>query len=523
MESGASGLQRLQKIGASGRWRSNAQRDLMRALGRPQGAPAFYKASIPMRDRDGKARIAEHPFLLPHQMFAQLHLERGDKFQQCVAGDNAERMGLWAELSSHPVVDQHPSLDKGSLSKVVPIGIHGDAAAFSHQDGLFILTWNSLVGQGTSKESRFVMTMFKKSDLLQDGSTLNAIFRVISWSLNALLAGVTPEVDENGGKMQGGGKALAGQWSAATIQVRGDWQFFCQAFGFPSWRSSASCCWLCRASNVDPDLLWTNFNDSAGWHATVWDHEGYCEHLRRSNIELPELFSVIGLRVEAVMVDVLHAVDLGVASHIIGNILAELLPKFGSNHGAQLKELNRRINAWYKQENIASRLQGPLTVDEIKGNHGWPKLKAKAAATRNLASFAKVLSQEFCTGTLHDRRRTALADCLLRFYGILKQDRVIDAGGKLELPRLGRDLCCLYAHLHAEAVELGQRAWKLVPKFHLFQHLCQIQAVSLGNPRFYWTYPDEDMVGQMAEVARTCHPTTMPSVALYKYLVVVFG
>ena len=70
------------------------------------------------------------------------------------------------------------------------------------------------------------MTMFKKSELLPDGSTLNAIFRVISWSLNAMLAGKTPEVDEQGCQLNGGGQVLAGRWSAATIQVRGDWQFY---------------------------------------------------------------------------------------------------------------------------------------------------------------------------------------------------------------------------------------------------------------------------------------------------------
>ena len=48
------------------------------------------------------------------------------------------------------------------------------------------------MGQGTSKESRIVLIMFKKSTLLPHGSTLNTIFRVTPWSLNALLGGKTP-------------------------------------------------------------------------------------------------------------------------------------------------------------------------------------------------------------------------------------------------------------------------------------------------------------------------------------------
>ena len=30
--------------------------------------------------------------------------------------------------------------------------------------------------------------------------------------------------------------------------------------------------------------------------------------------------------------------------------------------------------------------------------------------------------------------------------------------------------------------------------------------MSLGNPRFSWCYSDEDMVGQLVEVAESCHP-----------------
>ena len=70
------------------------------------------------------------------------------------------------------------------------------------------------------------------------------------------------------------------------------------------------------------------------------------------------------------------------------------------------------------------------------------------------------------------------------------------------LPRF----CNEYSKLAAAAATARQRLWKVTPKLHLFSHLCEWQSVSLGNPRFYWCYSDEDMVGQLVEVAESCHP-----------------
>ena len=57
---------------------------------------------------------------------------------------------------------------------------------------------------------------------------------------------------------------------------------------------------------------------------------------------------------------------------------------------------------------------------------------------------------------------------------------------------------------------------------HHFLHVCEWQAVEYANPRFYWTYADEDLAGTMAEVASSCHPTTMATSAMFKWLHIAF-
>ena len=47
--------------------------------------------------------------------------------------------------------------------------------------------------------------------------------------------------------------------------------------------------------------------------------------------------------------------------------------------------------------------------------------------------------------------------------------------------------------------------WKMTPKWHLFIHLCVYDIRELRlNPRPYWTYADENLVGVLVEVGQTC-------------------
>ena len=170
---------------------------------------------------------------------------------------------------------------------------------------------------------------------------------------------------------------------------------------------------------------------------------------------------------------------------------------------------------------MSNRIRGLLCFDDLKQGTDHPKLRAKAAATRCAAPFAALLAHEFNSGSEHDERRAAVADSLVRFYELLSHGQFSTAI-KAELPTVGSRLCRLYALLSCEALDAEVVAWQLVPKFHVFLHLCLTQAIQWGNPRFFWTYADEDMVGHMIAVAKSCHNVTMPTIALYKWLSIMF-
>ena len=227
------------------------------------------------------------------------------------------------------------------------------------------------------------------------------------------------------------------------------------------------------------------------------------------------------------MVDVLHTVDLGVASHVIANVMwhiAVLKRAFGgATQEDSIRNLYANMQAWYKRTKAKRKVQGKITVERVRTRGGWPKLKAKAAATRHLAAYALYLVFEFGGASKEARQMRGVCEMLVRFYEILdSESQFLTSGVRAELPKLGQTLVGLYTALATQAKESGLKMWKLQPKLHLFLHLCEWQALEYGNPRYYWTYPDEDLAGSMAEVAESCHPRTMPVNALFKWLHLCF-
>lgn len=184
-------VEKFAKCASWGKHRQNAQRDLMKAFGRPAGAPALYRAKLPVKARNGEREFSDHPFALPHELFARMYQDRRAFFQEHVMGEKSALKECWATLEKHEFVQENQAWAEARAAgfELVPLGLHCDAGAFSNNESLYVLTWNSLVGQGTTKQKRYIITVLKKSSLMPDGSTLDEMWKVVAWSLNALATG----------------------------------------------------------------------------------------------------------------------------------------------------------------------------------------------------------------------------------------------------------------------------------------------------------------------------------------------
>ena len=59
-----------------------------------------------------------------------------------------------------------------------------------------------------------------------------------------------------------------------------------------------------------------------------------------------------------------------------------------------------------------------------------------------------------------------------------------------------------YQALSYRAIIAGVRRWHEVPKHHWAHHL--IEQCRWGNPKWWWTYADEDFMGIIKSVCKSC-------------------
>ena len=102
----------------------------------------------------------------------------------------------------------------------------------------------------------------------QSPETLDALWKMFGWSLNALLTGITPEMNWEDRPCDGANEFIAEGWRGARIQVRGDWEFYANVLRFPNWATNVNMCWMCQASNIISHLKWQNAGADAGWRST---------------------------------------------------------------------------------------------------------------------------------------------------------------------------------------------------------------------------------------------------------------
>ena len=163
---GASGseLESFARCASWGKHGQNAQRDLIKAFGQPAGAPNLYRARLPVKGKNGQRDFSDHPFVLSHELFAQMCKQRQSFFPQHVLDGAAARQKCWDALGKHKFVQENEAWAEAKAAgfDLVPLGLHCDAGAFNKNESLYVLTWNSLVGQGTTKLRRFIITVLKK-------------------------------------------------------------------------------------------------------------------------------------------------------------------------------------------------------------------------------------------------------------------------------------------------------------------------------------------------------------------------
>ena len=437
------------------------------------------------------------PFLLPHELLPQLLTKDIELLQKATAVTGTSVEELHRKWCSDFDLSPH---------MVVPVGFFGDGVPHQKNKSVNCYSWN-MPALGPSS-TRYLMTCLPKEFQCSCGCrgrhTADAIMGVFLWSMCVLHTGHYPQQRHDGSEWQATDKARSkfegplGLYGA-LLQCRGDWQWYNQVFGFPSW-SGSQICWRCLADSTSHP--WRDAGPAASWRSTSHGSAAFFARQRASGVRPSPLFSCPGFSLEAVFIDILHCMDLGVAQDILGNVFWEAVETLveGGNRGLRMKAFWCKLKDHYKLAKPPCQLQG-LTEEMLRKDGKSPKLKAKGAETRHLVPFALEVATE-----MHQKSQSVHSKTVVRCTVSLVE-LYLHMGMEPYRPQAAADacmaMCQLYGALAREAANAGRLAWVQKPKMHLAQELFEKQAFVLGNPSGFWNYKDEDFMGWISDLAHS--------------------
>ena len=172
----------------------NSSRSLRRTLVADSPLGETYEAEVPMWDHESASQTKGKISLMPiHELLETIVPEGEEAEWATLAADQAgHRLDLeqWGDRVGQP---------RESMSTCIPLALWGDSANQTNGDSLYLLLFTVLAG---ACRRRFWICGLSKYNLCQCGCsgrcTFDALWDIIAWMFNALLARRYPRVDHLG-------------------------------------------------------------------------------------------------------------------------------------------------------------------------------------------------------------------------------------------------------------------------------------------------------------------------------------
>ena len=113
---------------------------------------------------------------------------------------------------------------------------------------------------------------------------------------------------------------MASGFTGSVCQLRSDWMGLKGVFSFGGWNAQRLC-WKCRATQPGGDCPFDDVSKSAIWRTMRTSMSAFVSDAEKREIPLSPLLSLPGFLLSYIVIDVLHAVDLGVAQDVAGSFL----------------------------------------------------------------------------------------------------------------------------------------------------------------------------------------------------------
>ena len=457
-------------------------RDLRRRLLKHTLWPESYKATCrTWNKRQHTVETTTISFLLPHEIMALI-------FRVSDAGKVYDVHGLDPRSLAHL-----RACESAAGTRLVAVGLWGDGAPcnWDRTESIEIFSANLPGESGEFKKLRFLLTGISKKQVVST-STFHDMMQVVAWSFQHLALGVYPRERHDGtpwAPTDTKRRRLAGKdmrVRGALVEVRGDWKFMKECFGFPGWNTEQGICWQCTCT---PATL-RQVGADAAWRTERLAHWDVIQKIRSNGVPASPLFTAPWVKAAIFRPDWLHAVDLGVAADFVGNVFWHLVKNrllHGNTDKERCRTLWLQVQEFYNQNDVTDRLQN-LTLTMVCQQGGTPKLRCSAAQCRALVPFVRtyLCRADVLDGAdlVHMAMRAAAVE-LHQCYQALSCNSIL---WEDILRASSEKFAAQYVALENEVT------WRVKPKMHLFLELCS----DGSRPALFWTYRDEDFGGSCA-------------------------
>jgi len=506
-------LAKLASCGNFGAHPGNCARDITRMFLHQTKIPeAVLVPTLAMDPKTGQQENIGIATFLPHLMFHSLQFY--DNFEHVLGTAKVEEFWQGIVAVQDPKLGLYgfPSDSENWKGEFIPCFIHGDGAAFQTRDSLMAFSWGSLLSNQASVDMSFLLAGFPKSCTIKDGhahSTWKPVWEWIVWSFKAAFQGVHPDKDPFGqpfpsntlfAKLAGSPLNPKGYKLCAWV-LQGDHEYFSNMLDLPHW-SSNKCCWSCNTLADSAELTWKTLKQSpTGW-------QEYSIQDAIANQPEHPFFSLPGVTPLSVGHDGLHVLFCkGVLSYVMGGCLHTMLwPKKGRQSMPPQKRLDliwSRVQQLYSQNKSSTRFTN-LTMSMIcNADKPWadvPFLKAKGAECKHFLPVLAIIAREVSTGSEHDVHRTRVLQVISEFCALLdSRGMFLTQSESTNAVHLIDEFFEHVLWLQNWAQTEERLAYHVTIKFHMLHHLAL--AAKFLNPRVYWCFRAEDLVGKLATMA----------------------
>ena len=281
------------------------------------------------------------------------------------------------------------------------------------------------------------------------------------------------------------------------MAVVGDLEFFSQEFGFPTAMSNYPCAY-CSATNFfgENEAPFTDMTKEAKWRETKLKETPKVDH---------PLMKVSGVSFWTIKLDLLHTLDLGVASHLYGNLIYDLVEDHveGSSRPARLVKANQLILEGYAFLGIpaAKRLQKLSLSDLCTGGEDYPCLRhVKGRRVRWFSKVACYLADKFNVGDVGKHRLQAVK-AMDKIYELADlPDHVWEPATHTEFAKACDKVVLHYSWLAKDALRKDLCRYSITQKHHLLACRYSEQCFSL-SPRATWCYGPESFMSLCIQIA----------------------